>query len=155
MYIKQHAWLYKTVKCLALKFNLNRNLGLIMDSEQRYTHHINNKIKSAFFKLKYLYKIRSYVKEELRYILTESLVLVLSHFNYCSSIYGLRLNQSMENAIQRMQNACIRYSFNVPKGDFITSYLNKRSFFNMKARRELQFACTLQRVIYNKKPEYL
>lgn len=130
-----------------------RNLGLIIDGEQKFVQHINNKIKTAFFKLKTLYKIRPYINAELRHHLTESLV--LSHFNYCSSTYGPRLNQNMEYAIQRVQNACIRYSFNIPRREFITPYLNKKSLLNMKARRELQYACTIKKIIYSKKPEYL
>lgn len=133
--------------------NSARNLGLILDREQKFKEHINNKVKTAFFRLKTLYKIRPYIKTDLRIILCDSLV--LSQFNYCSLIYGPRLNANLERAIQRVQNACIRFCFNVPKRQFITPYLNKNGILNMSARRNLQYACTIHRVIWSKKPDYL
>jgi hypothetical protein len=130
-----------------------RNLGLIIDAEQRYEEHIGEKIKNAFFKLKTLYKLRPYIKEELRIRLCD--VLVLSLFNYCSAVYGPRLKARTGKAIQRVQNACARFSFDVPRQEHITPYLNKRRILNMAARRELLYACTVHKTIWNKKPDYL
>ncbi|XP_072930460.1 uncharacterized protein [Epargyreus clarus] len=130
-----------------------RNLGLTLDGEQNYAEHVNNKIRTAYYKLKTLYEIRPYIKEELRILLCDTLV--LSQFNYCSSIYGPRLNANIERALQTVQNACVRFCFNVPRRQHITTYLNDKGILNMCARRELQFACTVQRILWNKKPEYL
>lgn len=130
-----------------------RNLGLILDGEQKYEDHVNRKIRNAFFKLKTLYKIRPHLKEELRLLLIDSLV--LSPFNYCSSIISPNLRTHSEKAIQRVQNACIRFCYNVPRREHITPYLNKKGILNMKAKSELLYACTVHRIIWNKKPEYL
>lgn len=130
-----------------------RNLGLILDSEQKYESHVNRQIKNAFYKLKNLYKIRLFLKEDLRLLLVDSLV--LSPFNYCSSIIGPNLRTSTEKAIQRVQNACIRFCYNVPRRQFITPFLNQKGILNMKARRELNYACTVHRILWNRKPEYL
>lgn len=130
-----------------------RNLGLILDGEQKYESHVNGKVRNAFFKLKTLYKNRPNLKEELRLLLAD--LLVLSPFNYCGTIISPNLKAQSEKAIQRVQNACIRFCYNVPRREYITPYLNKKGILNMKARSELQYACTVQRVIWNKKPEYL
>lgn len=130
-----------------------RNLGLMMDEEQKYAEHVGNKIKTALFKLKTLYKIRPYIKEELRILLCESLI--LSQLSYCSTVYGPRLNNSTVRAIQRVQNASVRFCFHVPKRECITPYLNRKGILNMEARRELQYACTVHRVIWSKNPDYL
>lgn len=130
-----------------------RNLGLVLDGEQKYVEHVNGKIRTAFFKLKILYKIRPYLSTEMRQLLVD--LLVLSPFNFCSSVFGPRLNTCTERAIQRVQNACIRFCFDVPRREFITPYLNRKRILNMKARAELHYACTVHRVIWNKKPEYL
>ncbi|KAG6452055.1 hypothetical protein O3G_MSEX007448 [Manduca sexta] len=45
----------------------------------------------------------SYINENLRILLTESLV--LSQFNYCSTVFGPRLNSKTERIIQRVQNS--------------------------------------------------
>jgi hypothetical protein len=80
-----------------------RNLGLILDGEQKFEYHVNGKVKNAFFKLKTLYKIRPHLKEEIRLLLTD--LLVLSTFNHCSSIVSPNLTANSERAIQRVQNA--------------------------------------------------
>lgn len=130
-----------------------RNLGMIMDSALRYEKHVNDKIKNAFYKLKVLYPIRKYISEEVRGLLCDHLV--LSPFNYCSAVYGPRIWIKTENAIQRVQNACARFCFNIPRRDHVTPYLVKKNILNMKSRRELHLACVTQKVLYNKKPEYL
>lgn len=130
-----------------------KNLGLIMDGELNFVEHVNSKIRTAYFKLKILYKIRPHIREELRLLLTESLV--LSQLSYCGTVFGPRLSSGTKLAIQRVQNACIRFCYNVPRREYITPYLNKKNILNMDARRELQYACTVHRVIWNKKPEYL
>lgn len=130
-----------------------RNLGLLIDGEQKYVEHVNSKIRTAFFKLKTLYKIRSYISEQLRVLLCDALV--LSQFNYCSSVYGPRLSAGTERAIQRVQNACVRFCYHIPRRDCITPHLNCKGILNMSGRRELHYACAVQRVIWNKKPEYL
>ncbi|KAG6454220.1 hypothetical protein O3G_MSEX008573 [Manduca sexta] len=130
-----------------------RNLGINIDAEQKYIEHVNMKIRSAFFKLKTLYKIRPYINEELRHTMTE--LLVLSHFNYCSSVYSRRINSYTEKAIQRVQNACIRFCYNIPKRDPITPVLNRKGILNMRSRMELQYAGLIHRIIWNKTPAYL
>lgn len=130
-----------------------RNLGLIMDGELRFVKHINDKIKNAFYKLKILYNIRKYISESIRILLCDTLV--LSPFNYCSSVYGPRLWAKTEGAIQRVQNACARFCFSIPRREHVTPYLINKGILNMKSRRELHLACLTQKVIWNKKPEYL
>lgn len=130
-----------------------RNLGLIIDGEQKYEKHVNEKIKNAFFKLKQLYRIRPYIKEELRMQLVD--LLVLSPFNYCDSVYGPRINNNTAMAIQRVQNACLRFCFNIPRRKHVTPYMNAKGIINMSARRELHYACLTQRVIWSKCPDYL
>lgn len=130
-----------------------RNLGLILDSEMRFVTHINEKIKSAFYKLKVMYNIRNYLSEEVRLLLCDSLV--LSPFSYCNIVYGPRLWTKTENSIQRVQNACLRFCFKFPRREHVTPFLVKHNMLNMKARRELHLACTTQKVIWNKLPEYL
>lgn len=130
-----------------------RDLGLILDDQQKYEKHVNEKIKNAFFKLKLMYRLRPYISEGLRIHLVD--LLVLSPFNYCDTVYGPRLNSNTENAIQRVQNACMRFCFRIPKRGHITPYMNEKGILNMRARRELHYACLTQRVIWSKSPIYL
>lgn len=48
------SWIEKyKLKLIALKrATTERNFGLILDGEQRYIEHINNKVQTAFFSIK-------------------------------------------------------------------------------------------------------
>lgn len=124
-----------------------------MDGELRFEAHVSQKIQVAFFRLKALYGIRNFLKEDIRVILTESLV--LSVFNYCDTVYGPRLYEKTKNAIQRVQNACARFCFGIPKRSHITPYLNEKLILRMEGRRELHLTGFVQRVVHNKRPKYL
>lgn len=130
-----------------------RNLGLTMDSELRFEAHVGAKIRNAFYRLKVLYGIRNHLTEKVRILLTESLVLSL--FNFCDVVYGPRLFVKTERAIQRVQNACARFCFPVPKRAHITPYLNEKGILKMKARRQLHLASLVHKIVHHHKPEYL
>jgi hypothetical protein len=130
-----------------------KNLGMTIDEELRYVEHINIKIRNAFYRLKVLYNIRKYVSEKIREILVESLV--LSQLNYGDIVYGPRLLAKTKNSIQRVQNACVRFCYNVPKRAHITPFLNERNILNMSNRRHLHLAYTVRKIIELEKPQYL
>lgn len=130
-----------------------RNLGLIMDEDLRFESHINEKVRSAFYKLKVLYGLRKYLTKHVREILVDSLV--LSPFIYCSAVYGPRLWVKTEKQIQKVQNACARFCYTIPKRAHVTPFLNKHNKLNMKHRRELHLACLIHKVVWSKCPPYL
>jgi hypothetical protein len=130
-----------------------RNLGLVMDSELHFEKHIAKCIQNCFYKLKVLYHIRQYIKEELRVQLVEALV--LSRLNYVDTVYGPRLLKKTQKLIQRVQNACARFCFNIPPRAHISPYLNKHSMLKMTHRRKLHLACLLFGIIKHGTPAYL
>lgn len=130
-----------------------RNLGLLMDSDLRFEKHIANSVKDCFYKLKVLYKMRPYIKEDLRIQLVESLV--LSKLNYMDVVVGPRLLARTQKLVQRVQNACARFCFEIPSKAHVSPFLNKHSIIKMKHRRKLHLACLLFGIIKFKTPEYL
>lgn len=129
------------------------NLGLIIDKELRFTEHVNSKIRNALYRLKILYNIRKYLSGPIRKTLVESVV--LSQFNYCDTVYGPRLYGKTKKAIQRVQNACVRFCHHVPRRAHITPYLNKTDTLKMEARRKIHLSCMVLKIIFNKRPRYL
>lgn len=130
-----------------------KNLGIIIDSHLRFESHIKNLVKSCFFRLKVLYKIRNLLSEKVRVTLCESLV--LSVLNYGDIVYGARLQSKTRRLVQRVQNACCRFCYSIPPRSHITPYLNKTSTLSMSSRRHLHLACLLFDVLKYKKPDYL
>ncbi|CAH2218399.1 jg24506 [Pararge aegeria aegeria] len=130
-----------------------KNLGLYIDEDLRFSEHLNIKIRNAFYKLKVLYGVRRFLTEKVRQILVESLI--LSSFNYCDAIYGPRLLRKTENAIQRVQNACTRFCYDLPRRSHITPVINSHKILNMKSRRNLHLTMMIYRILHGKCPPYL
>ena len=130
-----------------------RNLGIIFDGQLRFEKHVMSLVSKCFYRLKVLYKIRNLLSENARIKLCESLV--LSVLNYGDVVYGPRLLSVTMRLIQRVQNACCRFCFAVPRRSHITPYLNRASMLNMASRRQLHLASLMFDVVTFGKPEYL
>jgi hypothetical protein len=89
----------------------------------------------------------------LRIQLVESLV--LSKLNYVDAVFGPRLLAKSKRLIQRVQNACARFCFNIPSRAHVTPFLNKHNILKMQHRRKLHLACLLFGVIKYEAPKYL
>lgn len=130
-----------------------RNLGLLLDENMRFESHVSNIVRACFYRLKVLYRIRDSLNEKLRIVLCETLI--LSKFNYIDVVIGPRLLERTKKSIQRVQNACARYCFYIPRRDHVTSYLNRASILKMENRRRLHLATMLFGVIKHGVPKYL
>lgn len=130
-----------------------RNLGLLMDCELRFEKHIANCVKNCFYRLKLLYKMRPFLREELRIQLAESLI--LSKLNYMDVVFGPRLLAKTNKLVQRVQNACARFCFDIPFRSHVTPFLNNKYHLKMMHRRKLHLACLMFGVVKYKTPSYL
>lgn len=130
-----------------------KNLGLTMDNTFKYQKHINNCIKKAYASIKLIYPHREYLSISTKALLCESLV--LSHFSFCSEIYGPAINRDTCSKIQRVQNSCIRLIFGIRKYEHVSYKLNELSWLNMSNRRYLKCAVFYHKIILKQKPKYL
>lgn len=130
-----------------------RNLGLVMDENLRFEQHIAEILRNCFYRLKVLYRIRECLSVDMRIKLCDTLI--LSKLNYADVVFGGRLLARTKKALQRIQNACARFCFPIPRRAYISPYLNKFNLMNMHSRRHLHFATLLFGVINNKEPSYL
>lgn len=135
------------------RVNEARNLGLTMDKDLRFEKHVADCVRNCFYRLRVLYRIRCYLSESLREQLVEALV--LSRLNYADVVYGPRLLARTDRLVQRVQNACARFCYNIPYRSHVTPYLNGHFVLKMKSRRKLHLACLLFNVIRHKQPNYL
>jgi hypothetical protein len=130
-----------------------RNLGLLMDERLLFEDHIGEVMRNCFYRLKVLYNIRECLDVDTRIKLCETLV--LSKLNYADTVYGACLLVRTKKTIQRIQNACARFCFSVPRRSHISPFLNQNKLLNMSARRDLHFASLLFGVIKKHEPLYL
>lgn len=130
-----------------------KNLGLIIDKSFRFKGQISKNIQKAYLNLKLLYPHRLYLNVKVKTLLCEALV--LSHFAYCSPVYGPCLDYETTQRIQRVQNTCLRFIYGIPKFAHISHKLSDARWLNMTNRRYLQSAILFHKIISEEKPPYL
>jgi hypothetical protein len=130
-----------------------RNLGVTFDGRLNFDHHITECARNCFYRLKLLYRVRPYLTEALRIRLCNSVI--LSKFNYCDIVYGPCLLARTANLIQRVQNACARFCFNIPARAHVTPFLNCANILKMEARRRVHLATLLFGITNTGNPGYL
>ena len=130
-----------------------KNLGVYFDTGLTFQTHIKNKLKIAYMRLKKLYYLKTILPSKTKYYLCETLILSL--FDYGDVVYNDSLTVQLSYAVQKVQNACMRFSFIIPFRNHITPYLNNNSILNMKNRRNYHMYTFVYRIIKNGKPPYL
>lgn len=130
-----------------------RSLGLILDSKLRFREYVTSKLRAAYGGLKSIYSHRHYLPEKSKKMLLEALV--LSHFNFCCSVYVPCLDSHCLYRIQKVQNSCLRLLYGVKRREHITPYLNRSGWLNMANRAKFLMRCFYFKILKFRTPPYL
>lgn len=130
-----------------------RSLGLEIDSDLRFTGHVNKCVKKSYLCLKMLYPHRHTLSRDLKKLLTN--VLVLSNFDFCDSVYGPCLTKVDANRIQRVQRSCLRFIYGIKKYEHVSFKLQEAGWLSMEQRRHLHACYLFHSIITTKTPPYL
>lgn len=133
--------------------SVTKNLGLVLDSDLKFTSHISKCVQKAYSTLKLLYSNRHVLNQNLRKLLCEQLV--LSFFNYCDIVYGPCIDLFDASRIQKVQNSCCRLILNLRKFEHISKHISSLNWLNMKNRRLLHSATFFHKIILTHCPLYL
>ena len=101
----------------------------------------------------YIKAFRHIFSNTLKKLLTNSLV--LSRFDYGDTVYGNFINKSEQNRIQKIQNFCIRYIYNICKLDLRSHKFAELGWLPMAKRRKVHFCSFIYKVMKTGKPEHL
>jgi hypothetical protein len=130
-----------------------RNLGVLMDSVLHFEGHVLETVRNCFYRLKVLYRVRNYLTVDMRVKLCDSLI--LSKLNYADTAFGECLLSRSKKLVQRLQNACARFCYPIPRRAHVTPFLNQGKLLKMEARRTMHLATLLFGIIKTKEPSYL
>ena len=131
-----------------------RNLGLQIDSNLKFSKHIQNLRASSFNKLRSLNKFKNLLPTSVKLSLSSSLI--ISKLDYCDVVYGPNLSVEDSSLLQKVQNACIRYSYSDLKWrDHVTPVIRKAGWLKMEERRTLHLQCITHNILLTSKPMYL
>lgn len=130
-----------------------KNLGIIMDNTLSWTPHVSNISRKIFATMGSLRRWKNFLPIKTKISLATSLLLpIIDYADSCC----LDLSQVHLDKLERLQNLCIRYIFNLRKFDRISSYRNKLQWLTVRHRRYFHVLCTLYSILFHPNtPHYL
>lgn len=129
-----------------------RNLGIILDSQLKFDHHINHITKTAFFHLKNIARLRP----SLTFSAAETLIhaFITSRLDYCNSIlYGS--SSKVLNKLQYIQNSAARLLTYTRSRDHITPVLQNLHWLPITYRIQFKILLLTFKSLNSLAPPYL
>lgn len=126
---------------------------MIIDQHLNFEKHVINKCCVGYSKIKFIHKYKYILSSDIKWRLVDSLI--LSHFDYASSVYFNFLSKNFQNKIQVMQNCCLRFSFNLDRRNHITPFYIERDILKIDQRFIFLYATLLYNIFANNIPKYL
>ena len=128
-------------------------LGVTLDKTMTMTDHVNNVCKTAYFQLRNIRRIRSFItKESCQSIVT---CLILSRLDYCNSLYTA-LSQVLIRKLQKVQNCAVRVIYYAANSDHVTPLFLQLHWLPLSCRIRFKILCIMYKVFnsYNV-PSYI
>lgn len=96
---------------------------------------------------------RDFLSVDVKLKLCDSLI--LSYINYCDVVYWPALTMGDRLSLQRIQNACVRFCYNLRKFDHISNKFLETGWLNLNERYQVHMACLTYNIVKTQCPEYL
>lgn len=128
------------------------NLGLRMSRDLSWRSQVDYIHRRVFQCIYQLQRLCFHPPEHVKKLLIKSLVMPL--FDYSNVAY-CDLNNELVNKLQKAQNACIRFIFNLKLYDHVTPYYHQLGILKIKERIEYNVHSLVSKVLKTEKPTYL
>lgn len=128
-------------------------LGLNIDSSLRFQDHISAILQKCYLRMRLLYANRYILNFKTRKKLSNSLV--LSILNYSLIVYYPCLDKITQLKLQRVQNTCVRFVWNLRKFDHISGYINQLQWLKMSLLFKFYYLTFIYRLFKDQRPNYL
>ena len=128
-------------------------LGVNLDSLWCFDHYVVVLCCPAFARLRVLYPSRRILSTHTKLSLCQ--LLVISLLDYADVVYGPCLFTRLSSIVQRIQNSCLRYSYNVCKFDHTSPFFLRSGWLNVRQRWILHLCCIVHKALESETPIYL
>lgn len=129
-----------------------RNLGVIFDSSLLFNKQISAVVKSSFYQLRQIAKIKSLLSPSNLEIVIHSFI--TSRLDYCNSLYS-GLPQNALSRLQLVQNAAARLLLGLRKRDHITPALRNLHWLPVKFRVDFKILMFVYKALSGLAPKYI
>uniref|UniRef100_A0A8C1LY92 Reverse transcriptase domain-containing protein n=1 Tax=Cyprinus carpio TaxID=7962 RepID=A0A8C1LY92_CYPCA len=129
-----------------------KNLGVLMDGDFKLDKQINLVVKSCFYQLRQLSKVKSFVS----FTDFERVIhaFISSRLDYCNSLY-VGIGEASLTRLQRVQNAAARLLTGTRKRDHITPILVSLHWLPVRFRIDFKILLLVFKSLNNTAPKYL
>ena len=129
-----------------------KNLGFMFDDSLSLKEQLTSVVQKCNMNLRNLRRIGFKLSKDLKIQLVHSCI--LSQLDYCNSVFG-SLNESQLQTLQKIQNAAVRFIFNLRTRARITPYLKELHFLPVKQRISYKTALLTFKGIHGIAPSYI
>ena len=115
---------------------------------------VNSCVGKAMSNFNQMSRYKRFLNQESKIKLCESIV--LSQFNYCDVVYS-NLDQFLKNKIQKIQNLCIKFIFDLRRKDHCDyNFFRKQlKWLDMNQRRVKHGLTLIYKILHGLAPNYL
>lgn len=129
-----------------------KNLGVFISSDLTWNDQISSIISKVNYSLSLFYKKSQALPIDVKKLLANQLL--LPHFEYSCIVYN-SLTAYLETKLLKLQNSCIRFIYNLKKGEHITAYRKNLGWLMPKFRRHYCLGILVYKILLYKRPSYL
>lgn len=123
-----------------------------MNKNLTWTDQITVTCNRVFASIHSLRRFALYLPLNIKLMLVKTLV--FPHFNYCDTVVN-DMTVELSDKLQRAQNYCIRFVFNLRLFDHVTPFFNQLSVLKLKEIRQYHILTTLHTILHTRSPSYL
>lgn len=139
----------------ALSTNLHtsaRNLGVFLDSSLNFKKQISHVVKSSFFHLRSIAKLKPILSKQNLEIVVHSLI--TTRLDYCNSLY-FGLPENLLHKLQLVQNATARFLTGTKKRDHISPVLKHLHWLPVHFRIKFKILLFVFKALHGCAPSYI
>jgi hypothetical protein len=129
-----------------------RSLGVILNKTLNWGEHVNFICNKVFAGVHSLKRVRECLPLNMRLMLVKTLI--FPYFSYGDVVYN-DLTVELAEKLQRAQNYCLRFIFNLRRDEHISSYYQQTSILRLENSRKLHMLRLLFKTLKNKAPAYI
>ncbi|XP_061902364.1 uncharacterized protein LOC133649723 [Entelurus aequoreus] len=129
-----------------------KNLGVIFDPDLKFDKQVKSVVKSCFFQLRTIAKIKSFLSpSDLRRVV---LMLIFSRLDYCNALYAGVTNKTI-HSMQLVQNAAARLVTGAKMREHISPILSSLHWLPVKRRVKFKIVMFVFKALNGLAPAYI
>uniref|UniRef100_A0A3P9LR34 Reverse transcriptase domain-containing protein n=2 Tax=Oryzias latipes TaxID=8090 RepID=A0A3P9LR34_ORYLA len=129
-----------------------RNLGVLFDSELNFIPHIKNVVKTGFYHLKNIARVRPFLSLASTEVLMHAFI--FSRLDYCNALLSGLPKKSLSN-LQLLQNSAARVLTRTRGREHITPVLKSLHWLPVRFRIDFKILLMVYKCFYGLGPSYL